>query len=118
MGLHCFQQLARATEIHVPVTQGLAHRFAHRLEAGEVDHGCDWPAGRGRLEGPLQISSGANVALHHLQPAGCGGAGEFQHALQAFPRAVVEVVQHHQVVARLQQHQTAVGADEASTSGD
>ena len=38
MGLHGFEQVAGAAEVHIPVAQRIAHRFAHGLEAGEVDH--------------------------------------------------------------------------------
>ena len=37
--LHGAHQLARAREVHIPVAQGFGQRFAHGLEAREVDHG-------------------------------------------------------------------------------
>jgi len=121
LAAHRLDQQAAAVEVYIPVEQRLLHRFAHRLQAGEMDHPGDGPARwRSRRKRPIEISRVADVALHHLQP--CLLLWRLQtrklrHAPQGFGAAVGEVVEHHQVVARFQQHQAGVAADETGAAG-
>ena len=89
----------------------LLHRFPHRLQASEVNHPRHWGS---RCKGAVQIRRVADVALQHLQPfllCRCLQIGQLGHPPQGFRAAVGEVVEHHQPVPRLQQHQSGVAAD-------
>ncbi len=96
----------------------MLQRFPHSLEPGEVDHGRDWLAGRSGGKSLVQIDSVADVTLHHRESTAGVGPGQLQQAPEALRGAVGKVVEHHQAVANLQQHQGSVAANEAGAAGD
>jgi hypothetical protein len=54
-----------------------------------------------------------NVAFNHLQAALGPSPRQLHHASQRLRGAVGVVVEHHKIMACLQQHQAGVAADEA-----
>ena len=79
----------------------------HRINATAAGIGA-------AAEYPPQAARIAQVAGHQLQAP----ATEFLHPFQGLGGTVAEVVEHHQLVAGLQQQHTGVAADETSTAGD
>ena len=67
MATHGLEQANRAGDVHVPVPQRLGHRFAHGLEAGEVEDGADVAAVDG--EGTIEVLPGAHVTLDQVETA-------------------------------------------------
>jgi hypothetical protein len=61
MAAHGLQQPHRAGDVHVPVAQRLGHRFAHGLEASEVEHGADASAKVRGFEGSIEIRRRAHI---------------------------------------------------------
>jgi hypothetical protein len=87
------QQADAALDVVGVVIQGLGHRLAHGLEAGEVDDGVDLV----RLQGVREQGGVAHVAFDQRQ----GLAGEGVQALRHVGLAVAEVVEQHDVVPGL-----------------
>ena len=112
MLFHRGRQRPAAVQIHVPVAQGIGDRFAHGLETREVDHAIDRPE---LAEGAVEVSRIPYIPLQNRQ---CIPPGQFLDAFQRFRAAVVEVVQHHQPMPGLEQHQAGVTADKAGSTRD
>jgi hypothetical protein len=114
---HRRKQGAAASDVHIPVAEGILHGFTHRLEAGEIHHTFDRVGGCRKR--PLKVGAGADVALNNLEPTiARGQMCQLQHPTQRFGVAVAEVVEHHQVVPCLKQHQAGVAPDEPGSPGD
>ena len=69
-------------------------------------------------EGFLKIPAVADVALHLPQPRSGRRPSEFLHTVKRDRAAVAEIVEDQQLVARLQQDQGGVAADEACPTRD
>jgi hypothetical protein len=104
------QQADAALDVVGVVGQGLGHRLAHGLEAGEVDDGADLV----RLQGVGEQGGVAHVAFDQRQ----GLAGEGVQALRHVGLAVAEVVEQHDVVPGLGQRHGRVAADVAGAAGE
>ena len=103
---------ARLPLIHVPVAQRIADGFTDGLEAREVDDAIDRVLAS---EGLIQGGGIANIAFDHGEGI---VVAQLPDPSQCFRAAVAEVVQHHQVVPGVQEHQSGVAADETSAAGD
>lgn len=111
MGIHGLQQAATAVQVHIPVVKWLLHGLSNSFEAGEMDYGIN---PRRRLgEGLLKIPGAADVSLHLPQPRSGRRSSELAHTLKCDRAAVAEIVEDQQLMARLQQHQAGMAADEA-----
>ncbi len=108
--VHRFQQVGRAADVVLVVLQRDLNRFAHRLEAGKVDHRIDFflPEQQINRFGVAQVGQ---VKLDVF-------AGQFLHPAQGIGFGVAEVVDDHDLVARFEQFDAGVGADVAGAAGD
>gem|GEM_PF-4779675 len=109
-GLHGLQQRKAACDIVVVVAQRLAHRLAHGLEAGEVDHCADRVLGKQAL----QQRGIAHIALDDCRRC----ARDAREALWHRAAAVAEVVEDEKRHAGLGQRHAGVRANEAGAAGD
>jgi hypothetical protein len=108
--LHGLEQGDAAADVVVVIEQGLAHRLAHRLQPGEVDHGVDVVV----PEHGIQCFPVADVGLDE----GEIHARQFAHPDEGFGAAVAQVVQHDDVIAGVEEFHAGVGADVAGAAGD
>ena len=74
--------------------------------------------GRSSSESTIEILSAAHITIDHMQPLISSSWGQLQHPIESQRGAVGEVIEHHQLMTGLQQHQHRVAADEAGTTGD
>ena len=105
MALHRLQQGEGGVQIVAVIGHGLGHGFAHRLEAGKVDHGFNVIFGKDPLHG---------VPVRHvrlIEPGGLSRNGV--KPLQHIGAAVGEVVHDHDLLSRLQQLHRRMGPDKA-----
>ena len=108
---HGLEQVQGADQVVGVVLQGLGHALAHRLQSGEVDHGVDV-----RVLGEQGLHL---VLMAQLGPdEGDGLPGDFLHPAQGLLAGVVEVVRHHDLIARVDQLHAGVAADIAGAAGD
>jgi len=107
--LHGLQQAQAANDVVVVVGERLGHRLAHGLEAGKVDHRIE------ALRGKEVVQQGAvtDVAL----TPGYGTAGDGLYALYCLVRAIAEIVEHRDIVPRLQQEYAGVATDVSGAAG-
>ena len=106
---HGLQQREGGVQIIAVVLQRLLHRFAHGLEAGEVDDGVEIAL----LEHLLQRGT-----VGHVHPVkGRGAAGDAADARYHVFGAVAEIVGNDHVIAGLEQLHRRVRADEARAAG-
>ena len=94
----------------VVILEGLFDRFAHGLQAGEMDHGPDRMAG----EDPVQERGVTNIALDELRAR----AAEYLQSIDDAFLTVAEVVENDDVVSSLGKRHAGVRADVAGTAGD
>ena len=100
----------RAAQVVLVVLDGLVHRLAHRLVGGEVDDAVDVVL----LEDAVEQGGVADVPP--IEGADLP-ARDALDAAQGLLAGVGEVVDHHDLVARLEQLDAGVAADEAGTAG-
>ncbi|KAG1648410.1 hypothetical protein GQR58_029859 [Nymphon striatum] len=107
VGIDC--RLIRAADIGGVVVQGLLGRFAHGLEAGEVDYGIDVVRLKERLDagGVSQIQFGERH----------GRVGNLGHTIQYRGGAVGEVVEADDAVAPFEQGNGDMAGDIAGRTG-
>ena len=107
----CCQHPA-AADIDIPVAQRIHHRFTHCLEPGEMDHTVHRSMS---LEGAIDRGWIPHIPFHKLEGP---EPSQLLNPFECFRAAVVEIVEDHQFVSLLQQHQTGVAANESGTTGD
>ena len=131
---HGLQQAARALDVDVPVAERLVDRVPHRFEAGEVKNGRDTGAvpGASGSERPIQVRGASDITVDEDQLAFARGrrpflvaalltwaeAAELGDAMQCLHAAVLQVVDNNHAMARTDQDETGVAADEAGSSSD
>ena len=89
--------------IVVVILQRLLHRFAHRLQPGEMDHGVNSVL----AEHPAQAVSVPDIAFIKRE----GLARQLLYTAEGLRLGVVVIVHHHDIVACGQQFDTGVAAD-------
>ena len=104
-------QLKRAAEVVLVVLDGLVDALAHGLEGGEVDGARDGVL----VEDPVEERAVLHVAL--VEGADLL-ARDALDALEGNLACVGEVVDHHDVVAGVEQLHAGVAADEAGAARD
>ncbi len=110
-------QRQRAGHVVPVVLERLLHAFAHGLEPGEVDDDIH----RMTLEHLLQRLGIQDALLVEGQAAALAvglGAGEGAHALERFLAGIAQVVDHHHVVAAVEQLHHRMAADESGATRD
>ncbi len=110
VGPHRGAESQQAADVVGVVAQGLLHRLAHGLERGEMDDGGDAMA---REDGVHRVGVADAGALEDGRLA-----GQLLQAVEHLGRAVGEVVQADDVVARGQQFQPGVGGDVAGRASE
>ena len=111
MPAHGLEQVEGADEVVGVVLQGLSHALAHRLQPGEVDHRVNV-----RVLGKERFYLGLAAQLG--LDKGDGLAHDFLHPAEGFLAGVVQIVGHHNVVARLNELHAGVTADVAGAAAD
>ena len=107
---HGLQQRQGGVQIIAVVFQRQLHRFAHGLEAGEVDDGVEIVL----LEHLLQRGT-----VGHVHPVkGRGAAGDAADAVRYVRGAVAEIVGNDHVIAGLEQLHRRVRADKTGAAGE
>ncbi len=109
VALHGIDELVGRAEVVAVVPQGLGHRLADGLQAGEVDHGVDRVGREDGVEG----AGVGHVGVDDRQVP----PGHAAHGVDGPRGAVHEVVDDHDVVAGVEQGDAGVGPDVAGTAG-
>ena len=95
--------IERADEVVVVVPERNFRRLTHRLEPGKVDH----RGVRARTDHAIGLGRVAEIDLFEDDRF----TREFLDPRQRFARAVAQIVQHHDVIAGIQQLHAAMTAD-------
>ena len=109
MVVHRAQQIRRATDVDVEVLQRNLGRLANCLFGGEVNHRAD----RVLIENPRQRRTVAQIGLVNSD----GLSGDPADPFQGGRTTVGVVVDHHHLVAGIEQLHAGVAADEAGATG-
>jgi hypothetical protein len=107
---HGLEQHHAAGDVVVVVAQRLRHRFADRLQAGEVDHGVDLV----RAERGFDRRAVADVGLDELESL----SRDASHPLLHGTVGVGQVVDHDHVMARVLQLDHGVRTDVTHTASN
>src|SRR3954470_12761063 len=110
MRRHGIEEGDRAADVVVVVKDWLLDRLAHRLEAGEVHHRMELV----RRKHAVERLALAKVHAMELDLLAC----ELAQSLENRSFRIDQVIHDDQVVPRLRERDTGVGADVAEPAGD
>lgn len=125
---HGLQEAAAAVNVDIPVEERLSDGFRQGLQTGEMEHRPHGPQGHGALH----IGGSPHIPLNHRQagggaqglpdPGGWGRpwrqVGQPGHPSKGLELAVDEAVEHHHRVARFEEAEGGVAADESPATCD
>ena len=111
MAAHGLEQVEGADEVVGVVLQGFGHALAHRLEPGEVNHRADV---RVLGEEGLHLVLAAQLRLDK----GDFLSHDLLHPVDSLLTGVIQIVGHHDVIARLDELHAGVAADVAGAAAD